>query len=330
MFDIVKGYSELKTFFLNAYRRGKLHTTYLFKGREGIGKKLFAKVVSAMILCENEENSPCGFCRHCLKIKGMIENPETPNPHLDLVEIGVGEGKNEITVEDIEVVLKLTSYPPYEGRARIFIIDNCHLMNRVAANMVLKTLEEPPKNTYFFLITSKPDSLLPTILSRCEQVYFNPKGLEQYMDIEGFSKEQLKAFLNSGSGFLQSEEDIEALKRERKAALTILNSLLNNETFISIEKKVQALIEDNNREDNNRVFFNLYTLLRDVLAYKSGSEVINIDLKGDIKSFSEKVSPDFVFELIEIIKKAQAGLNFNLKPLQLISLIITEGRRITK
>ena len=330
MFDIVKGYPELKNFFLNAYKKEKMHTTYLFKGREGIGKKLFAKVVSAMILCENEENSPCGFCRHCLKVKGMIEDPLTPNPHLDLVEIGVGEGKNEITVEDVEPILKLTSFPPYEGRARIFIIDNCHLMNRVAANMVLKTLEEPPENTYFFLITAKPDSLLPTILSRCEQVYFNPKDLEEYMKIEGYSKEQLKAFLNAGSGFLQNKEDIEAIKRDRQAALIILKSLLNNEIFINIEKQVQALIEDNNREDNNRVFFNLYTLLRDILAYKSGSEVINTDLEGDIKSLSDKVSPDFVFELIEIIKKAQTGLNFNLKPLQMISLIITEGRRIAK
>ncbi len=329
MFDIVKGHEHIKRFFKNAYKNKKLHTTYLFKGREGIGKKLFAKVVSAMILCENEENSPCGFCRHCLKVKKMIENPETPNPHLDLIEIKPAEGKNEITVEDIETILTTTNFPPYEGNARIFIIDNCHLMNKTSANMVLKTLEEPPENTYFFLITSKPDSLLPTILSRCQQVYFNTSGLEDYIEINGYSKEEIKALINSGSGFIQSEEDIEELKEERQTALFIVESIFEKTSFLKIEKKITPLIEKNTREDNSRLFFIIYTILRDILAIKSGNEkLVNADFKTQLEEISKKVSPDFVFELFEIIKKTQTGLYFNLKPIQLFSLIITEGRRI--
>ncbi|BBB33016.1 DNA polymerase III subunit delta' [Thermotomaculum hydrothermale] len=329
MFDIVKGHEHIKRFFKNAYKNNKLHTTYLFKGREGIGKRLFAKVVAAMILCENKGNSPCGFCKHCLKIKNMIENPDTDNPHLDLIEIKPMEGKNEITVDDIETILTTTNFPPYEGKARIFIIDNCHLMNKTSANMVLKTLEEPPENTYFFLITSKPDALLPTIVSRCQQVYFNPKGLEKYIDIPGFSREEIKALINSGSGYIQSQDDIEELKREREIALFILESIFNKSSFIEIEKEIQPQIEKNTREDNSRLFFIIYTFLRDILAVKSESEnLINRDFKEKIEEISAKTSPDFIFELFEIIKKTQTGLYFNLKPIQLISLIITEGRRV--
>ncbi len=331
MLEIVKGHEHIKRFFKNAYKNNKLHSTYLFKGRDGIGKKLFAKVIAAMILCENKENSPCGFCKHCLKIKNMIENPETDNPHLDLIEIKPAEGKNEITVEDIETILTTTNFPPYEGEARIFIIDNCHLMNKTSANMVLKTLEEPPENTYFFLITSKPDSLLPTILSRCQQVYFTASGLENHIDIPGYSTEEIKALINSGSGFINSEEDIEELKEERSVALYIVESIFDKTSFLEIEKKITPLIEKNTREDNSRLFFMIYTILRDILSLLSGNKkLINNDFKEKLENISSSTTPDFIFELFEIIKKTQSGLYFNLKPVQLISLIITEGRRIKR
>ncbi len=329
MYEIVKGHDIVKQFFKNAYLNNRLHSTYLFKGREGIGKKLFAKVTAAMILCENKEKSPCGFCKHCLKIKNMIENPETDNPHLDLIEIKPGEGKNEITVEDIEKILTITNFPPYEGKARVFIIDNCHLMNKTSANMVLKTLEEPPENTFFFLITSKPDSLLPTIISRCQQVYFTVKGLEKHIEIPGYNLEEIKALINSGSGFIKSEEDIEKLKNERKLSLFILKSIFKKNSFIEIEKEIYPLLEKNTREDNNRLFFILHTMLRDILTLKSeNNQLINKDYKEELEKISSQTTPDFVFELSEIIKKTQTGLYFNLKPVQLISLIITEGRRI--
>ncbi len=329
MYDIVKGHEVIKKFFKNAYLNNKLHSTYLFKGREGIGKKLFAKITASMILCENKDKAPCGFCKHCLKIKNMIETQDTENPHLDLIEIKPAEGKNEITVDDIEKILTTTNFPPFEGKARIFIIDNCHLMNKTCANMVLKTFEEPPENTYFFLITSKPDSLLPTIVSRCQQVYFSTAGLEKHIEISGYQSEEIRALINSGSGFLKSEEDIKKLKEERRLSLFIIKSIFDTNSFLEIEKQIYPLIEKNTREDNNRLFFMLYSLLRDLLVLKSkNNKLINKDFKEELEKISSKISAEFVFNLFEIIKKTQTGLYFNLKPVQLISLIITEGRRI--
>jgi len=329
VFDLVKGHSHIKNFFKNAYKKNKIHSTYLFKGRERIGKKLFAKIVAAMLLCENTENAPCGNCKHCLKIKNSILNPDNPNPHLDLIEIKPAEGKNEITVEEIEKILTTTNFPPYEGKARIFIIDDCHLMNKTSANMVLKTLEEPPENTYFFLITAKPDSLLPTIVSRCQQVYFSVSGLEEFISLPGYSKEEIKALLNSGSGFINSEEDIEFLKEERDTAMYVLESIFNNESFIKIEKQIQPVIDKNTRQDNDRLFFIILTLLRDMLALKGNAEnIVNKDYIEKLKSLSEKSQTDMLFDLFQIVIKTKSGLYYNLKPIQLFSLVITEGRRI--
>ncbi len=327
MFKIVKGHERIKEFFKTAVKTNRLHTTYLFKGREGIGKRLFAKIVAAAILCENRENAPCGKCRHCTKIKNHIENPETTT-HLDLIEIRNPERKNEITVEEIEEILKTTNFPPYLGRARIFIIDNCHLMNKTAANMLLKTLEEPPANTYFFLITSKPDSLLPTILSRCQQVYFSTAGLENFINLSEITKEEIKAYLNSGSGFLTGLEDVKNIKKERESAMLILESITQKTSFIEIEKKITEKLEGNTREDNSRLFFILFTMLRDILSIKSNSKIINVEFKDKLEKIEKKLSPDFIFELLEIVKKIESGLYYNLKPVQLFSLIISEGRRI--
>ncbi len=328
MFDLIVGHGKIKDFFKTAKKNRRLFSAYLFKGRDGIGKKLTAKVIAALILCENED-SPCGYCKHCLKIKEMIENPETSNVHLDLIEIKPKEGKNEITVEDIEKILTLTNFPPYEGKARIFIIDDCHLMNSTSANMILKTLEEPPENTYFFLITSKPDSLLPTIVSRCQQVNFSPFELGNLMEIPGLSKEEIKAHIKSGGGFAASADEIEKTREDKQIALTVLESVINNSSFLKIEEQILQLTEGKKREEINKIFFVIYTMLRDILALKKGeSNLANSDYKQELTTVSEKMSPDFALELFEIVKKIQTGLFYNLKPVQLFSLIITEGRRI--
>ena len=329
MFNLIVGHEKIKEFFRNALKNNRLFSTYLFKGREGIGKKLTAKVVAAMILCENKQNAPCGYCKHCLKIKEMIENPETQNPHLDLIEIKPKEGKNEITVEDIEKILTMTNFPPYEGKARIFIIDDCHLMNTTSANMILKTLEEPPENTFFFLITSKPDSLLPTILSRCQQVNFSPFGLEELMEIPGLSKEEIKSYIKSGGGFARSADEIEEAKEEKQVAVTVIKSVIDNSSFLKAEEKILEQIEGKSREEINKIFFVIYTMLRDILALKKEeNDLANLDFKTELNEIADKVSADFVLELFEIVKKIQTGLFYNLKPIQLFSLIITEGRRI--
>jgi len=160
--DEIIGHDRIKAFFQRAVQKERLYSTYLFTGPEGIGKRMTARTVAAMLNCETQEQAPCGQCRSC-------RNIEAGN-HVDVQEVRAE--KDEIKSEQMETILERVPFPPYEGRARVTIVDNAHQFNRTSGNMMLKTLEEPPDGNYFFLITSKPDLLLPTIRSRCQQVGF--------------------------------------------------------------------------------------------------------------------------------------------------------------
>jgi len=172
----VRGHHRQVEMFRRALARGRLSHAYLFTGPAGIGKKLFARTLAQALFCErtgDEELEACGVCPAC---KQMVADT-----HPDYYSIGCPEGKDVLPIQVFagpperrgrEGLCYDLSLRPLSGTRKIAVIDDADRMNAESANALLKTLEEPPEYALLILIAAGADSLLPTILSRCQQVQF--------------------------------------------------------------------------------------------------------------------------------------------------------------
>ncbi|EUK18682.1 DNA polymerase III subunit delta' [Commensalibacter papalotli (ex Servin-Garciduenas et al. 2014)] len=173
--DHLWGHKKEYAYFQQAIAQNKLHHAWLINGEEGIGKATFVYHLVRLIL----GNSPAAISR----IKA--------GSHADLLVVArrLDEKKNrlrsEILIDDIKAVGEFLRLTPAEGGWRIVVIEDADLMNRNAANSLLKLLEEPPKGALLFLITTHPNRLLPTILSRCRK-----------MSLRGLSTEEMEQGLS--------------------------------------------------------------------------------------------------------------------------------------
>jgi DNA polymerase-3 subunit delta' len=150
-----------KDLFKNIISGGRLHHAYIFSGREGSGKKLFAKELARSIICaENSFFSPCQ-CRHCRVFSGSV------HPDIHITE------ESPVKIEVARNIASEAFMSPLSAAKKIYIIDNAHTFTKEAANAILKTLEEPPEDTHFFLITDRYEHVLHTIRSRCINIRFN-------------------------------------------------------------------------------------------------------------------------------------------------------------
>lgn len=160
-FKTVVGQRALTATLKNAIKGGRLAQAYLFCGPRGVGKTSCARIFAKTINCMNPtaDGEACGECESCKAIeKGNSFN---------LVELDAASNNS---VDDIRKITDQVSVPPQQGRYRVFIIDEVHMLSNAAFNAFLKTLEEPPKNVVFILATTERHKVIPTILSRC-QVY---------------------------------------------------------------------------------------------------------------------------------------------------------------
>ena len=160
-FQTVVGQKALTVTLKNAILGGKLAQAYLFCGPRGVGKTSCARIFAKTINCQNptKDGEACGECESCKAIdRGASFN---------LVELDAASNNS---VDDIRNITEQVNIPAQDGRYRVFIIDEVHMLSNAAFNAFLKTLEEPPKNVVFILATTERHKVIPTILSRC-QIY---------------------------------------------------------------------------------------------------------------------------------------------------------------
>jgi DNA polymerase-3 subunit delta' len=168
-----------------ALASGRVHHAYLFTGPDGVGKERAAFGLAQALVCERRSpGSPdaCGDCTACARAIPKPDQRRPVHPDVVVLERGLYDpaaiGRRSPELQDISVdqvrtlVLARAAFPPYEGRAKIFIVRRAEELNQTAANALLKTLEEPGARTHFVLVSSSGDSLLPTIRSRTQRVRF--------------------------------------------------------------------------------------------------------------------------------------------------------------
>jgi DNA polymerase-3 subunit delta' len=185
-FSHILGQDEAIRTLTRAIQGGRVHHAYRFEGPEGVGKEMAAFALAQALVCTAGETLGCGRCDACRRAVTLAKDrPEVPlHPDVILIERGlyppgtIGRNTEEsaqVSVEQIRrLVLPHASYPPHEGRARVFIFRRAEELGIAAANALLKTLEEPRQGTHFVLMSSRSDRLLDTIRSRTLKIRFGP------------------------------------------------------------------------------------------------------------------------------------------------------------
>ena len=167
-FDDVRGRDAIVRTLKNQIISGRIGHSYLFCGTRGTGKTTIARIFARAVNCENQQDgNPCGECPTCRAIEAEA--------NLNVTELDAASNNS---VDDIRAIVDQVEYSPTQGRFRVFIIDEVHMLSNAAFNALLKTLEEPPSYVIFILATTEPNKLPITILSRCQRYDFGRLGTE--------------------------------------------------------------------------------------------------------------------------------------------------------
>jgi len=289
-FNDVLGHSRPLSIIQAYLENNRFSGAFIFSGPEGIGKKLIAKIIAQELNCLAESNRPCENCASCLK----TQKEEHPDLHL------IQNGQSQIKIEDIREILRQANMRPYEGRSKVFIIDNAHKLTVEAANSLLKVLEEPPNDVLIILITHKPQNIIKTVLSRCKAIKFSPlirSELETVL-VENYGVDKTTAhFL---AYYAEGRLGL-ALKLKDTPLLQEKNKIFDS--FILSSKPLEHNIMSQSKEQLSVSLNILASWFRDIYLLKCGlsdKETIHLDRHSDLL----KLIPRFSFKQLDEIMAA--------------------------
>ncbi len=345
----VLGQQRVKMTLLSATRSGRLPHAYLFYGDEGVGKDAMAIELARVIHCELGGDEACGVCPSCTKLDDMQhpdvqlitalplgksevkgDSPLAKLTQDDLSSVreeyrNKGENPyrrisipraNTIKINSVREVRREATMTAFGGRKRVFIISRADEMNDDASNALLKTLEEPAGDCIIILTTSSRESLLPTIISRCQQVRFDPlteeniqTGLVERNGVEA-GRASLIARLANGS-YQRAVELLEADVFEERAFVVsfIRNALSGN--AVSVIGDVDTIAGWKDRDRVVRFLMLVLVWFRDALVLSRGGAVINADQLGDLQRFVTRNPDADLMKALTVTERALSLVNRN-------------------
>ncbi len=346
MFSRLIGNDEVKDSLRRLLATGRATGSLLFTGEEGVGKKLFALELAKVLNCRNrigannqtQDQKPktkdlaldaCDECSACKRIErstfasfGKDDDDKNRLIWSEHTDVAMARPyKNIIRVPVMRELEREANFRPFEGAARVFIIEDADYMNEQAANALLKTLEEPAPTTHLILTTSNPTALLPTIRSRCQVIRFAPIPHEQ---IEKFLIEKeampaadarLLARTSRGSLGRALATDIESYRDRRDAMLAVLTALSLSGDRVQLLHSAEALATAKDRDDYEQRLDVLESLIRDAWALALGhaSETIaNVDLINHVQKIGDELRSSQAAAWLTQIEELRGALEVNI------------------
>ena len=319
-FEDVAGQSHVTITLKNAIKENRIAHAYLFAGPRGTGKTTIAKILAKAINCTGD-HPPCNECPNCKAI--------TQGDHPDVIEIDAASNNG---VDEVRDLIDKVKYAPINGKYKVYIIDEVHMMSTGAFNALLKTLEEPPAHIVFVLATTEPHKILPTIISRCQR--FDFKKVENH-DIISRLEYVLKS--ENKKYELPALESVAKLAEGgMRDALSILEQCLayNNELTVESVNMVYGLLSMDNKIsfikqllskdikgvltsldnmlsgsiDIKRLTFDLVDVLKDIIIYKNTQDVsiLFVLTQQDVDNLAPYILVEEAFEIIDILIEASS------------------------
>lgn len=306
-FEDIIGQDHLTEYFKKVIATGEVAHAYIIEGEMRSGKEFIARVFSEALLCEGEGEKPCGKCQSCLQ----MEN----NAHPDFYNI-VHDKPGLISVEDVRnQIVKDINTKPFKGRYKIYLINEAEIMNEVAQNTLLKTLEEPPEYVVIILLTTSKEKLLPTIQSRCVKLSLKPvekKILKKYLmkefKIPDYKADIAVSFSQGNFGkakMLIMNEDFDKMKNEAVSLLKHISEMDAPDIMEAINKIKEYKYDEIDYLDIFSVWY------RDVLLFKATNDVNDLVFKQEIqyiKSVAKKTSYEKIDDIVKALEKAKSRI----------------------
>lgn len=291
-FDSLVGQEAVRTALTNALETGRIAHAYLFAGPRGTGKTSTAKILAKAVNCEHGPTpNPCNKCQNCVRINDGTS--------MDVFEIDAASNRG---IDEIRDLREKVAFAPVNGRYKVYIIDEVHMLTTEAFNALLKTLEEPPPHVIFILATTEPHKIPATIHSRCQRFDFKRvtdsdivKRLREVADGSGIAADDdaLQLIAVQADGGMRdalSLLDQCGVMAERVSAETV-RSVLGIVGREALRKLVKAVGEGNvpkalelletllaGGKDVKQIITELAEYLRAVLLYKASPEYREIYL----------------------------------------------------
>jgi len=279
----------------NSIKKGEIVHGYLFAGERGTGKTTVARIFAKTINCLNpQDGEACNECRIC-----ELWNQ---NKFLDIIEIDAASHRR---IDDIRTLQEHIGFKPLQGKYKVFIIDEAHMLTDEAFNALLKTLEEPPPHAVFILATTEPSKIPPTILSRLQRLDFKRLSFPQIvMKLKKILTEE-KIDFDESALYLIAEQS-EGSLRDAETLLEKIVLSLNPHTKIDLDYVSEFLGQISKKRILDFINLILERKIENALdflheVYSNGYE-LNSFLKSIIKTLKEiifiKVHPDFAKHLL--------------------------------
>ena len=303
MFSKLIGNNHIKDILRRMLEKERVPRSLLFAGIEGVGKKQFALELAKSFVCTNKQGvESCDKCAACKRADNFnFPKADDRDAHKSVVfsefpDIGLVIPYNKnILVDAIRDLEREANFRPYEATARFFIIDDADKMNDAASNALLKTLEEPVPTSHIFLISSRPDSLLQTIRSRCQTIRFAPVEAREVenkiLSTEKFSvtDAELVARLAAGSVGRALDFDLEKFRARRETMTGVLQSLTGKPNHLSLLRIGEEMNDARHKDDYEFHLEILQTLIHDIWAIKHAADektLVNVDLRDALQKLS--------------------------------------------
>jgi len=300
---------------------------YLLVGPRHVGKRTLAFNLAQALNCDGPE-LPCGQCRSCQRI--------LEGKHADVISISMDskiesavtsnslEHKTEIGIKDMLELQRMANLPPYEGKCKVFIIDDAEYLSTEAANSLLKILEEPPQRIAWLLLASEEERLLPTIISRCQRLELKPVPSERVQeilissyDVDANKAKLLTQLCHGRLGWALSALANDDILEQRSQRIVKLSSLLPaglEQRFAYAQELASQLSQ--NRRAGAEIIEIWLDWWRDLMLIKGGCReaIINVDYERTLEEQARELSLSEIEGFLANLCLLQEEISKNVNP----------------